>query len=378
MIDKYEVNMKNPFPKEIYLERTNYRETDIRGDFFRDQTAIIHSEAFRRLKRKTQVFFAPQNDHICTRIEHVLHVATIAATICKGLNQYSWDLDIDMAYCIGLGHDLGHTPFGHAGEYALNDILGCNNAFVHEINSYRQVEFLANMGAGLNLCYGVKDGIICHNGEKDEQYLKPSLELKDLNKVVNRQVIPNSYEACIMRFADKIAYLGRDLEDALLVGFISNSDIPENVRNTIGDRNDAIINNLVLDMIENSKDIDVIGFSDKIYESLTNLKYFNYKHIYEHKTLLEYNRFCKNIVVKLFDYISELLDKNKYDIEKISLSKNKLDRDFGEYIEKMRWFYMKNRESDLQIVIDFISGMTDNYALNSYEQITNEKPKFNF
>ena len=130
--------MQNNFSENDYIKRTSPREPDVRGDFFRDQTAIIHSTAFRRLKNKTQVFFAPENDHICTRIEHVLHVATIAASICKGLNLAGSNLNIDMAYAIGLGHDLGHTPFGHAGEDALNKVLGGNKAFIHEINSYRQ------------------------------------------------------------------------------------------------------------------------------------------------------------------------------------------------------------------------------------------------
>ena len=204
--------MINPFNEDIYKQRKIARTPDIRGDYFRDQTAIFHSTAFRRLKNKTQVFFAPENDHICTRIEHVLHVATIAVTICKGLNNYeNWNLDADMAYTIGIGHDLGHTPFGHAGEYALNKILGGNNNFVHEINSYRQVEYLANKGEGLNLCFGIKDGIICHNGETDEQYLKPNPVLNDLDKIIKRDAIPNSYEGCITRFSDKIAYLGRDI-----------------------------------------------------------------------------------------------------------------------------------------------------------------------
>src|SRR3989339_1132510 len=140
--------MKNPFDEKTYLQRTIEREMDIRGDYFRDQTAIIHSMPFRRLKHKTQVFYAPDNDHVCTRIEHVLHVATIAATVCKGLNRYGWDLDMEMAYAIGIGHDLGHAPFGHQGEKALDKILGGNNAFVHEVNSYRVVEKLANNGQG--------------------------------------------------------------------------------------------------------------------------------------------------------------------------------------------------------------------------------------
>ncbi len=112
--------MKNPFSNEQYLKRTKEISEDTRGAYFRDQTAIIHSLAFRRLKHKTQVFFAPQNDHICTRIEHVLHVATIAKSICKGLNTNGWELDVEMAFAMGLGHDLGHAPFGHDGEWILN------------------------------------------------------------------------------------------------------------------------------------------------------------------------------------------------------------------------------------------------------------------
>ena len=158
----------NPFQNETYRIRPKEKKTDCRGDFFRDQTAIIHSLPFRRLKHKTQVFFAPENDHICTRIEHVLHVATIAATICKGLNNSgNWDINAEMAFAIGLGHDLGHAPFGHSGERALNGIFKAD-AFKHEIHSLRVADKLANDGEGLNLTFGVRDGIICHCGESDE------------------------------------------------------------------------------------------------------------------------------------------------------------------------------------------------------------------
>ena len=366
--------MKNPFSKDTYIKRKTPREPDIRGDFFRDQTAIIHSTAFRRLKNKTQVFFAPENDHICTRIEHVLHVATIAATICKGLNNHGFDLDVDMAYAIGLGHDLGHTPFGHAGEMALNKILGGNSAFVHEVNSYRQVEYLANKGKGLNLCYGVKDGIICHNGEKDEQYLKPSITLNNLDKIKDRKVVATSYEGCIMRFSDKIAYLGRDIEDAYVAGYISYKDIPNDVKYLLGDRNGRIINTLIVDIIENSKNSDKIGFSDTTYESVTKLKHFNYKMIYNHPELNRYDKFCHNIIASLFDHLINLIEAYKFEFHKYYESGIELDKNFGEYICGMFDFYSVEKSSSTQIVTDYISGMTDTFALESIKQITIPKP----
>lgn len=366
--------MNNPFKAETYLKRKIARKSDIRGEFFRDQTAIIHSAPFRRLKNKTQVFFAPENDHICTRIEHVLHVATIAATICKGLNQYGWNLDVDMAYAIGLGHDLGHTPFGHAGEMSLNRRLGGNNAFVHEVNSYRQVAYLANKGKGLNLCYGVMDGIICHNGEKDEQFLKPTDKLNDLDKIKNRRVIPTSYEGCIMRFSDKIAYLGRDLEDAFIAGYISDKDIPSKVKELLGDKNGEIINALIIDIIESSKDSDRVGFSDKTFEVITELKRFNYKNIYNHPSLRSYDIFCERIINNLFDYLSEIFDKHGWNFNEYKNPRVDLDKNFGDYLAGMKHLYDSRNEGIQQIVTDYIAGMTDVYALESIKQITIPKP----
>ncbi len=369
--------MKNPFPNEVYEKRSEEREIDVRGNYFRDQTAIIHSTAFRRLKHKTQVFFAPENDHICTRIEHVLHVATIAATICKGLNQKNsdnWNLDADMAYAIGLGHDLGHTPFGHAGEKALDIIFGGNNTFIHEINSYRQVQYLANSGRGLNLCFGVKDGIICHNGEKDEQSLKPCQVQNNLDQIFTRNVIPNSYEGCITRFADKIAYLGRDIEDAIVAGFITMKDIPKEIADKIGIKNGQIINELIVDIIENSKYSDIISLSDEKFELLTKLKKFNYQYIYNHKILKEYDDFCEKIIKNLFDHLSEIFDKNYFNTEKYLESNIELNVNFGKYLIGMKSFYLANLTNSSQIISDYISGMTDFFALESIKQITIPKP----
>ena len=360
--------MKNPFPEEIYLKRTRYHEEDVRGAYFRDQTAIIHSTAFRRLKHKTQVFFAPENDHICTRIEHVMHVATIAKSICKGLNRSGWDLDVEMAFAIGLGHDLGHAPFGHDGESVLNRKLGKDIKFIHEINSYRVVEYLANNGKGLNLTFGVKDGIICHNGEKYEQFLKPAEKPNQLDKINNRKVKPSSFEGCVVRFSDKIAYLGRDIEDAITAGFISKNDIPEKVRKKIGTTNSEIIDVFVNDVINTSKNLDVIGFSDERFELIKMLRTFNYKNIY----LSDKNHafpFAKKILDSIFDFLMNLLHDYKTDYTKYQQNGNKLIMQFGQYLENMKNFYRKNEKNEV-IITDFISGMTDLYALDAMKQIT--------
>ena len=177
---------RNPLTSNEYLRRSVPRDYGVRGDFFRDQTAIIHSRAFRRLKHKTQVFFAPENDHVCTRMEHVLHVATVAATICKGLKKHGWEVDPELATAIGFGHDLGHAPFGHAGETALSRLLGDHGPFLHEINGYRVAEVLADYGKGLNLTYAVLDGIACHNGEKFERVVRPEPSAKDFDLVSDR------------------------------------------------------------------------------------------------------------------------------------------------------------------------------------------------
>lgn len=367
--------MKNPLPESIYTSRTREINTEIRGNYFRDQTAIIHSMPFRRLKHKTQVFFAPENDHVCTRIEHVMHVASIAATICKGLNHNGWELDIEAAFAIGLGHDLGHAPFGHEGEYILSKRMGYKDAFIHEINSYRVVEYLANNGKGLNLTYIVKDGIISHNGEKFEQYLKPDDNIKDLDKIKTRRVIPASYEGCIVRFSDKIAYLGRDIEDAVVAGFIKRRDIPTNLKELLGNTNSDIIDGLVRDFIEHSKDSDKVGFSDEKYNSLLQLQKFNYQNIYLNEKLKAYKKQAIIIINTLFDYFAELFEKNGKDYEKYHNMELKIERSFGKYIENMHDFYEKEKDYNA-IIKDYIAGMTDLYMLDAIKQLTIPRPVF--
>jgi len=375
----------NKIPFEELKRRTTPREDDIRGCYYRDQTAILHSKPFRRLKHKTQVFFSPNDDHICTRIEHVLHVATVAATICRGLNSKAgeeWQLNEDMAYAIRLGHDLGHTPFGHSGEAALARVLGGRQCFMHEVNSYRVVEKLIDGGHGLNLTYAVKDGIICHNGEKFEQSITPDFTIKDLDSINSRRFVPSTYEGAIVRFSDKIAYLGRDIEDAMVAGFIKKSDIPAVIRRKIGGTNSDIINFLVNDVVANSTE-NAIAVSDEAHELMLELRKFNYKSIYGHPLLVEVQQSCENIVATLFDYLYEMYDH--FDLETGKYKGHKklaFEAYFVDYMKNMRPFYLNEAEQrsfdrecvGKQIVADYLSGMTDRFAIDCMHEISIPQP----
>lgn len=363
--------MKNPLSENKYKERSKPYNEDVRGAYFRDQTAIIHSTAFRRMKHKTQVFYAPQSDHICTRIEHVMHVATIAKSICMGLNSYGWNLDLEMAFAIGLGHDLGHAPFGHDGESILNKLLGGNLAFVHEIHSYRVVQYLSNKGKGLNLTYGVKDGIITHNGEKYEQQLRPQNFANELDKINSRRVLPSSFEGCIVRFADKIAYLGRDIEDGMAAKVIKKKQIPEDFRKKIGTSNSQIIDAYVNDIIDTSKNGDFIGLSDEKYQLLLEIRNFNYKHIYlnDKEEIFPY---AERMLTEIFDFLGETYEKFGVDFKKYKKSNLSIVRHFGEYLKSMYHFYGDKTETK-RILGDYIAGMTDLYAIKAIKQITMPK-----
>lgn len=373
--------MKNPLSTDVYLTRSQPKNYFPRTDYFRDQTAIIHSMPFRRLKHKTQVFFSPENDHVCTRIEHVMHVASISATICKGLNSSNngWILDEEMAYAIGLGHDIGHAPFGHSGESVLNKLIGESNSFIHEVNSYRVVQYLANEGLGLNLTYAVKDGIICHCGEKFEKVIEPRKNYIDLDTINDRKEYPSTYEGCIVRFSDKIAYFGRDLEDALLGKLIKRSDIPKDIRRELGNTNGEIINTLVTDLISSSKKSDKLKFSNNKHSLILALKKFNYERIYNHKEILRWRKQGERIIAELFEYLLNLYNKNGFVIKKYNVSdSNELDVSFGNYLKKMKPFYLKEKTSPNQIVCDYIGGMTDDYALRCMKILSIPDPiKFN-
>lgn len=362
----------NPLDKKIYYKRKRAKTYPVRGEYYRDQTAIIHSTPFRRLKHKTQVFFDPDNDHVCTRIEHVMHVASIAASICKGLNlSGNWNLDTELAYSIGLGHDLGHAPFGHAGEHALNQILPNNMKFIHEINSLRVVDCLSRGGEGLNLTYAVRDGIAFHNGERFEKFLKPRGESLVLESVNSRNYYPSTYEGCICRFSDKVAYLGRDIEDAIIAGFIRKENLPERLKHEVGTSNGEIINELVRDLIRTSQDKDIITFSDEKFELLKELRDFNYENIYFHPQIADYKNYGKNIIQTIFNYLLEKFNKYEFELQAYMNKDNiYLDQQFGSFLKQMQHFYeVENKNQPEQIILDYVSGMTDSFALKSMKQI---------
>ncbi|MDR0953378.1 MAG: HD domain-containing protein [Elusimicrobiota bacterium] len=367
---------KNPFGDELYKKRTSPLPPDLRGEYFRDQTKIVHSQPFRRLKSKTQVFAATDNDHICTRIEHVLHVATIAKSICKGLNQSgNWQLDEELAYAIGLAHDLGHPPFGHEGERALSEKIK-PLSFKHEINGYRVVEHLANYGEGLNLTYAVKDGIICHCGEDfKNNKLKPAPTPNELEKITDRTHLPSTYEGCIVRLSDKIAYFGRDLEDAIRNNIITPGDIPFIVQKELGENNGEIINTLVLDLINNSKDKDYIGFSEEKFEIMLELRNFNTKYIYNHPTMVEQKNILQRALLELFDYYKALFDKYGF-IDGYHKEEKETAKTFGHYLQAMGHIYKHDTKLATTIITDYIAGMTDTYAIKAIETALNYQVKF--
>ena len=354
----------NPLDKEVLIRRLQPRKEDQRGHYFRDTTAIIHSYPFRRLKHKTQVFFSPRNDHICTRIEHVMHVATIAATICKAL-----DLNADLAWAVGLGHDLGHTPFGHLGEQIISGLLKEKGGFKHEIYSRRVVDCLANHGKGLNLTYAVRNGIITHCGEKFEQAIFPDFTERDLTAIASRDYYPCTWEGCVVRMSDKIAYLGRDVEDALNLNLIAVDQIPGTVTSALGSNNAEIIQTLVGDCIEYSRKNNRIGFSDEIFNSLLILKEFNYKNIYLNPVLAKFHNNFERILLSIYNYLNEIFNKYKLDFDLYNREGNFLSRKFADYLDKMRRFYEDVDGGFDMTIIDYIAGMTDDYALECVNDI---------
>jgi dGTPase len=360
--------MQNPLPNSLYHSRKRPRKPDLRGDYFRDQTAIIHASPFRRLKHKTQVFFSPQDDHICTRMEHVLHVSTIATTICKGL-----ELDVELAQAIALGHDLGHAPFGHVGEKVLNDLAADSGGFIHEVHSLRVVDRIAQNGEGLNLTYAVRDGIVSHCGEHFQQTIAPFDKPKNLESISDRQDAPLTYEGCVVRVADKIAYLGRDIEDAISAGLITPEDVPRSLKRNLGSTNGEIIDCLVKDVVEASSGGETIAFSDSKFRLICELKEFNYEKIYNHPFILENDVKIAEIITTIFGHLADLFKKNQFDAEAYSRSPIQADRHFGEFMMKRTPLY----RGDLTMkkaVVDFVAGMTDSYALQTGRELLLPQP----
>lgn len=331
---------------------------DIRTPFFRDIDKILYSLSYIRYMDKTQVFSEGNNDHIQTRMIHVQYVSKIARTIGRALN-----LNEDLIEAAALGHDLGHTPFGHVGERILNKIsleVG-EGYFFHNINSVRNLLYIENYGEGLNISLQVLDAIMCHNGEmvSNEYYPKKKTQddfLKEYfacydNPDVERYIRPMTLEGCVVRISDIIAYLGRDIQDAVRMKMISYEDIPSDVSNVLGRNNAEIVNTIILDIIKNSEGKNYICMSDEVFNAIEQLKKFNYENIY--------NRvLTKNEIDCLEKEFRGLFKKYLND-----LNTNNIESSiYVSYLNNMSEEYKENTKE--RIVIDYISGMTDEYFKN--------------
>jgi len=353
--------------------RRQIRQEDVRGPFFRDQTAILHSTPFRRLKKKTQVFFAPENDHICTRMEHVLHVATIAVTISRGLNDAGWKLDTDLAYAAGMGHDLGHTPFGHSGERMLNAFLP--GGFRHEAHSLRVVDSLAHGGTGLNLTRAVRDAIVCHNGERLERTLAPETTPRLPEEKLTAEFYPATWEGCAVRMADRIAYLGRDMEDAMTAGILAASDLPAALRPHAESLNSYIIDFFVEDLQRNSPKEGCIALSEEAFARFSDWYGFNVEKIYRHPMLSEYERRTTRILEMLLEALclraeAYLDDPGRADAD--AAGADPLYQDFAQFFRELAPLYGAGDAP--RLTADYVAGMTDQFALEQVRRLLWPQP----
>lgn len=388
-------NSFNPKWNNILLRESPLynRGNDIRSEFERDYTRIIHSTAYRRLKHKTQVFFSPESDHICTRIEHVTHVESISYTIANYLG-----LNTELTKAISVAHDLGHSPFGHEGERILSEIskrdLHCS--FWHEkngLNLVDSIDLLENSDRfkeNLNLTYGVRDGIISHCGEIDENSLKPRNDFINLNSYsYPNQYAPYTWEGCVVKISDKISYIGRDIEDAITLGLLENhlDELYELLQtsSTTPINNTVIINYLVNDLCKNSTPELGLHFSDEAFSLMNKIKTFNYLNIYTNDRLKPSVRYFKLVINEIYDTLKSCFDgKNTINnIKELSKISRKLSEsfigfvysyyDYGNRDElhlKNKILFDINSEVDFyKCILFYISGMTDNFAIEIYNDI---------
>ncbi|MCD8011579.1 MAG: deoxyguanosinetriphosphate triphosphohydrolase [Lachnospiraceae bacterium] len=294
-------------------------QCDIRTVYQRDRDRIIHSKAFRRLKQKTQVFLIPEGDHYRTRMTHTLEVSQLARTIAKALR-----LNEDLVDAIALGHDLGHTPFGHAGERALNEV--CPYGFAHYEQSVRVVELLEKMGEGLNLTWEVRDGILNHRTAGH----------------------PSTLEGQIVRYCDKIAYINHDIDDAERAGILNETDIPEESRLIIGDTTRKRLNTLIHDVIMNSEGQDHIAMSGEMESAMRDLREFMFQHVYLNPEAKSEEGKAIRMIQELYRYYNEYPDQLPEEYQNLMTTR-------GEPQEK--------------VVCDYISGMTDLYSIRKYKEL---------
>ncbi len=300
------------------LREEEPHENDVRTCYQRDCDRILHSKSFRRLMHKTQVFLQPEGDHYRTRMTHTLEVARIARTICRGLL-----LNEDLAEAIAFGHDLGHTPFGHAGEVALTEVMGV--PFRHNEQSLRVVDVLENDGNGMNLTYEVRMGILGHSSSSR---------------------LPETWEGQIVRRADKIAYINHDIDDAMRAGILSNEDVPREISTVLGTNHRDRINTLVTDMIWYTRQTGELGMTPEVEKAMQDLRSFMFERVYKNPVAKGEESKARRILQQLYEYYIKRPEE--------------LPADFQPQI---------SFEGMPRIVCDYIAGMTDKYAMYKYSEL---------
>ena len=341
----------------IYLRDIN---EDIRTPFFRDIDRIIYTLAYSRYTDKTQVFSYKNNDHITKRMMHIQYVSKIARTIGRALS-----LNEDLIEAAGLGHDLGHTPFGHVGEAILSEISQNNGEgyFNHNIHSVRLLMEIEDYGKGKNITLQTLDAIMCHNGEFVAGMYKPKEKTIDeflleyhnsyQDKEQIKKLVPMTLEGCVVRISDLIAYLGRDIEDAIRMNLVTFDDVPKSITSTLGSSNREIVNTITMDIISNSLGHNYIKLSDDVYQAINDLKDFNYQNIY-------YKAYTKEDLDNIKLMMNTLFNKYMDDLKNNNGESNIIKS----YLNNMSAEYKKNTNE--RIVIDYIAGMTDDYFMKEY------------
>ena len=345
-------------------------EEGYRQSFSIDVDRILHSRAYTRYIDKTQVFYLIHHDHITHRVLHVQLVSKIARTIGRylGLNE-------DLIEAVALGHDIGHTPFGHDGERFLSELCSSSGIgyFLHNVQSVQFLDRVERKGKGWNLCLQTLDGILCHDGEIHNQALKPDRKktFETLGKEMTAKkaspatmLIPMTLEGCVARMADTISYIGRDIEDAIRLDLIKRSDLPKECVDILGDTNGSIVYHLVTDIINNSFQNSYIAFSPEVSEALKRLKDFNLKRIYMNPKIKTHTAAIKKLFEILFEqYFNDIETENRSSVI------------FNGFLKDMSEDYINNHSKE-EIVRDFIAGMTDQYFLRQCPQHLRPKPLY--
>ena len=348
--------------QKLRKEESEHEEFDIRWPFEEDIDRILYCKSYQRYTDKTQALSFFQSAHISKRSIHVQWVSRIARQIGKGLN-----LNLDLIEAAALGHDLGHAPYGHVGERALNEKLQEKSFgyFCHNANSVRNILYLERNGKGYNVSLQVLDAILCHNGEMLSKKYEPDRKktkeqfLQEYHDCWHKEnasleLKPMTLEGCVVRISDVISYIGKDIEDAMSVGILQKKDLPENVVKVLGDNNKSIMNKLIGDLMIHSYQKPYLRFSHEVFEALSSLLFFLGEKVHHHPVFEKENAKLSRMVKELFDVYLEELENNDQDSNIVKF-KNKMVENY-------------QKTPNPLIVSDYLSMMTDTYVLNDYER----------